>query len=180
MELPADKLRGQHPDTLRVLRYAERWGVRVVPAGGELRATDVAPLNFFGGIHWPKRTIVFDFDTAADEGALSACLLAHELSHVLCGKDPCCVDEVGSSMLALDYYAARRLRLLDWSAWMYDYSTGDGLWRGCTTRQRGQLIAQSLAEAVRSGLLDQRGRPTFNRSAWAPPRGAGRGGRRAQ
>lgn len=169
MALPADKLRGQHPDTLRVLRYAERWGVRVVPAGGEFLVTDVASsLNFSGGIHWPMRMVVFDFDTAANEGAISACLLAHELSHVLCGKDPCCVDEVGSSMLALDYYAARRLRLLGWSAWMCDYVAGDGLWRECTTRQRGLLIAQSLAEAVRSGLLDERGRPTFNRSAWAP------------
>lgn len=50
MGLPTDKLRGQHPDTLRVLRYAERWGVRVVPAhAGRRRGGGLGVTNRFFG-----------------------------------------------------------------------------------------------------------------------------------
>lgn len=143
-----------------VLRYIARWGVPVVADGP---VTHRAPYSMFGGIHWPTRTIVAMVADSDDWSPWYGCLLVHELSHVLVGVEPDEVDEVGSSMLALDHIGCRLLKL-DWSNWMQEYEVDGQHWSLMTKRARADALYESRVVARAVGLLDERGRPTFKAS----------------
>jgi hypothetical protein len=146
-----------------VLRECNRWSVpvefgkpnpkiRVWPAFHE------GPR--FGGIHWPTRTIWFPRFTQREDAPMA---LLHELSHVLSDIDPEFVDETRSGMLKFECVTARRLGL-SWSSWMRDYTVSvpfDIMWSDLTTRERGDILRESHAEAVKDGILDANGRPTY-------------------
>jgi hypothetical protein len=114
----------------------------------------------FGGIYWPTRTIWFPRNTLREDAPMA---LLHELSHVLSDIDPDFVDETRSGMLMFEYATARRLKL-SWSAWMCDYTVAapfEFKWPELTTHERGELLRDSHKEAMRAGLLDADGRPTY-------------------
>ncbi|NBU17598.1 MAG: hypothetical protein EBS48_11445, partial [Actinobacteria bacterium] len=91
-----------------VLRECARWGVRVryadVPPG--LQMVHSGPL--WGSIHWPTRTIFWEPGCPFPEGPSA---LLHELAHCLAHTRPSDTDEIESGMLAVEYEAARRLKL---------------------------------------------------------------------
>lgn len=161
-----------HPEVQRVLRYIARWGVPTESVREtKLAVTDEAPYGVGGGIHWPSRTIIVSGFEDVVNYPWGACLLLHELSHVLDGTQPDNADEVGGPILALDRYGARYLRLSGWSDWMsefllYDNDPAGTLWTNASTCRRGGLLQASLTRAYHSGLLDRSGRPTFNAAAW--------------
>lgn len=147
----------------RVVRECQRWGVPI--RFGRPSPDDKIWPNFhegprFGGIHWPTRTIWFPRNTLREDAPMA---LLHELSHVLSDIDPEFIDETESGMLAFEYATARRLKL-SWSAWMQDYAIQapfDFVWPDLTTRERGELLRNSHVEAVKSGILDSVGKPTY-------------------
>lgn len=156
----------------KVLRYCKRWRVPVIlvdqdsrghgrlPDGREVADTHMGPSD--GSICWPERTILWP-----RSGGVAHALL-HELNHVLMDVDPDEIDEVASGLLALDAYGSRALRLQGWSEWMARYTVDSTDWLDVTTHRRGKLLRASLADAVRLGLLDAAGRPTFRRQVPTP------------
>lgn len=142
-----------------VFRYIARWGVAVAPDGP---VTHDAPYGVYGGIHWPTRTIVTHLDGHGNSWKWDGCLLVHELSHVLIGTNPSDVDEVSSGMLALDHIGCRLLKLA-WSDWMEEFHVDDKHWSLMTKMDRYDALHWSRLEAIGLGLLNERGRPTFQR-----------------
>lgn len=151
----------------KVLAYGQQWGVPIIIVdrnglgypvqldGHIVEDTHQGPSD--GSICWPERTILWP------RGGQVAHALLHELNHVLMDIDPDQIDEVSSGLLALDAYGSRLLRLSGWREWMASYSVDDTEWLDVSTRQRGKLLRSSLSDAVRLGLLDPAGRPTFKR-----------------
>lgn len=132
-------------------------GVRVV--GIRRRTTHAAPYGYPGGIHWPTRTIVTNLP---DPSPWEGCLLVHELSHVLVERDPNDVCEVTSAMLALDYAGCRLLKLA-WSQWMEEYEVDSLSWCLMSRTSKTAALDLSRTRARNLGLLDARGRPTYQR-----------------
>lgn len=154
----------------RVYRYAARFGVRICkgpPPGRDAYKWFPSPfVSCKGdenvGIWWPKRQIHWDPDLTD----LTPTGLVHELGHVLMGRPPDDVDEVGCGMLAWEFFAQKRLRLSSWAPFMkqynadYDLVNHNMLWRRWSdlhTRRRHKVIKQSLKWAVKNGLLTPEG-----------------------
>lgn len=155
-------------ELLRVVRECKRWNVRVrsgMPAPNDRLWPDFHEGPRYGGIHWPTRTIWFPHNTLREDAPMA---LLHELSHVLSDVEPEFVDETRSGMLMFEYATARRLKL-SWSAWMRDYVVSaiidDVTWSDLTTRERGELLRDSHIEAVKDGIIDINGRPTYQMPA---------------
>lgn len=147
----------------RVVRECQRWNVPIrsgKPSPSDRLWPDFHEGPRYGGIHWPTRTIWFPRNTLREDAPMA---LLHELSHILSDVEPDFVDETQSGMLAFEYATARRLKL-SWSAWMRDYIVPaylDVVWSELTTRERGEFLRDSHAEAVKDGILDVSGRPTY-------------------
>jgi len=169
----------------KVRKYAKRWGIRIA---SDLGDTHDGPGLF--GIHWPSRTVVEPFATFPKRERVATdsdtWYLIHEISHILVNVDPDDVDEVHSSMIAMDYYAGQHLGLSGWDDWMEDFTLpamemvardpGDqevSLLRSCEWSDvdktvQARLLERSLGDAIAKGLLTEDGTPTFNCAAWMP------------
>lgn len=159
-------------DMKKVVRFIERWGVRL-ELGRPSSMVGFYEGPIMGGIHWPTRTIWWPWDEPANE--LSACALLHELSHVVVDESPDEVSEIHSAMLAFEHAAMRSLRL-PWSMWMDNFHLDvvDTIaenepitkvklitWNELPSKERHDLLAESRAKAIESGLMTPNGRLTF-------------------
>lgn len=157
-----------YSDMQRVLRYAGRWGVSVVPRPHfsnrgytqDGPQTDNAPRSQ----GWIERTPHGSTIVWHPNDFLPMAFL-HELSHCVIGVAPDAVDEIESGMLAWEYHSARYLHLEGWSVWMADYAVPDLFLEWCyiSPRVRGKILAKSAQQAVVVGILTATGKPTFQR-----------------
>ena len=150
----------------RVVREAERWGVKVDIMPVVLDRAYEAPFNQ-GGITEAK-DIVWHVD---DSGPVDAAALVHDLSHVVVWRKtdltPDNQDE--DAILALDYYVCRKLKL-PWGEWMKTYSppvvgsaNRPGLWADTPIVERRRLMALSRSWLEERGIM-RNGKPTYGKT----------------
>lgn len=155
-----------HPDLIKVLEECRRWGVEVcliehVPLQYQ------TPFEPKTGLCYRDRKVYLSHEDLADDG-LCACLL-HEMSHAIQNQPPSHIDhgegsEITCGMLAVEYEAAKRLRLQSWEKFMDCYIVENGRnWNIVSrrTQQRNVVLSRKAAQA--QGLLDRHGKPTYKK-----------------
>lgn len=144
-----------------VCAYCADWGVEIVKNYG-MTPNDKGP--YWGGINWPQRQIFWrDGCENSSRFELMPSAMLHELAHVLADTKPRYVDEVGSSMLAFEYYSSKFLRLKSYEPFMQTYCIEGDYWFDIAETVRTEYLNESFKECTRLGLLDKQKQPTFTR-----------------
>ncbi len=148
----------------RAARVRSRAGAGVT--GG---ITHSAPAHW-GGIRWPARTVVWSSEELKKPEQL--CGLVHELAHVLLGVNPSNSDEVHSEMLALEaaHHAYLGLTQDVIDNWFTAFNINDKgtTWFQASWSQRLDVMHSSRRCALRKGLINAEGYPTFHRHKKKP------------
>lgn len=162
---PVEPMSGLHSEQYdRVLQECERWGVEVVHAPPVDDWAHPGQLATDTWLAWRERIIY--------QPSPHAIALLHELGHAVIGIDPHRACEIDDGVFAFELYGQRSLGLWQpqdavWQRWMSTH----GIWEP----MRSQTVVffeassaaveaelrQSLAGAVRLGVLTADGSPTY-------------------
>lgn len=139
----------------RVIALAERIGVPV-RIGRPVGAGWFLGPSLATWIRWPEREVV------VDPWRYRYCdltkMLSHEIAHCLDAAAPPEADEVRGLMLAAEY-AIDRAAGVKRTESMAEFCVYSGrLWRECSARERGRLLAASRVHAVAAGVVHADGR----------------------
>lgn len=159
----------------RVIQEAKRWGVNVIvvrkgtPSGWEYTDDWFSLVQDHDHRHGPQvpnllfqgRTIIIKREGLTHETVAEATM--HELAHIVVGDDPQTSDEEGAIM-GVEVEAHIRLKL-DWKTWMNSYEG----WHRWPATQRRDTVAGAKDKAIKAGLLDKRGKPTYRMVPVTPP-----------
>lgn len=151
-------------DFYKVLLYCQRWGVEVkfdFPDYDDMSGLFTSRVDLSHVMYTPILRHIYWHDK---KNECWSHWLLHELSHCLASKNPSCIDEPGSEMIAFEYYSTRYLKISGWTEFMADYSLGDGRpWYYHSQEEKSIVLKRSLVKAMNAGLLDVNGKPTFRR-----------------
>ena len=161
-----DRIETVPADMLRVVRLAEKLGVRVILCGGfvclssngrsQMLGFSEAPTHLGGIVYHAKRDPTLLWADFRERDA--ACGLAHELAHVLLDEPPDDVHEP-DAMLGIEHAIVKRCRLR-WSNWMTGYSIGMSTseWHEMSTAERHKYLVRSRRLAIAGGYLTRDGK----------------------
>lgn len=172
----------------RLLEFCKAWGVNVVHCertsnlpnshytrdGHQLLVTsgpEVGGISFVN--EYKRSTATIYFPIKGRWYRSYGWALLHELNHVihaeLNGMSPRDHDEIGSSMLAFEWYAGRWLGLRHKRHWWGDYCIEDPkgaghliYWENTPAKHRRKLLKASFPQAVEAKLLLPTGEPCID------------------